>query len=99
MVEGETVQLNSDPRFLYAARRTRPVRELLGGIRRREGLLVLTGEIGTGKTMLCRAVLRNLGRKTFSSFVPDPFASREDLLKMLLIDFGVMSIQDLRPDP
>ena len=61
--------------------------------------LVLTGEIGTGKTTLCRAVLRNLGRKTYSSLVPDPFASREDLLKMLLIDFGVLSIQELTTGP
>ena len=45
--------------------------------------------------MLCQAVLKNLGRKTFSSFVPDPFASREDLLKTLLLDFGVLTIQEL----
>jgi type II secretory pathway predicted ATPase ExeA/cell division septation protein DedD len=88
--------LDSDPRFLYqSASHAATYENLLAGIRRREGMLVLTGEIGTGKTTLCRAVLRNLGRKTFSSFVPDPFASREDLLKMLLIDFGVMSIRDL----
>lgn len=88
--------LTSDPRFLYSSpSHAATFENLLAGIRRREGLLVLTGEIGTGKTTLCRAVLRNLGRKTFSSFVPDPFASREDLLKMLLIDFGVLSIQDL----
>ena len=92
--------LNSDPRFLYdSPSHAATYENLLGGIRRREGLLVLTGEIGTGKTTLCRAVLRNLGRKTFSSFVPDPFASREDLLKMLLIDFGVMSIEDLTIGP
>ena len=41
-------------------------------------------------------MLEQLDRKTFSAFVPDPFASREDLLKMLLIDFGVMSVDDLR---
>ena len=88
--------LDSDPRFLYPSPSyTATFENLLGGIRRREGLLVLTGEIGTGKTTLCRAVLRNLGRKTFSSFVADPFASREDLLKMLLLDFGVVSIQEL----
>ena len=92
--------LDSDPRFLYhSPSHAATFENLLGGIRRREGLLVLTGEIGTGKTTLCRAVLRNLGRKTFSSFVPDPFASREDLLKMLLIDFGVLSIQDLTTGP
>ena len=88
--------LNADPRFVYDSPMHGATRQgLLAGIRRREGLLVLTGEIGTGKTTLCRGVLRDLGRKTYSSLVPDPFVSREDLLKTLLIDFGVLSIQEL----
>ena len=88
--------LNADPRFVYDSAAYGVTKAgLLAGIRRREGLLVLTGEIGTGKTTLCRAALADLGRKTYSSMVPDPFASREDLLKMLLIDFGVLSIQEL----
>jgi type II secretory pathway predicted ATPase ExeA/cell division septation protein DedD len=88
--------LNADPRFVFDSPAYESTRKgLLAGIRRREGLVVLTGEIGTGKTTLCRSVLRDLGRNTYSSLVPDPFAAREDLLKMLLIDFGVMSIQDL----
>ena len=88
--------LNADSRFEFDSPTYRATRDsLFAGIRRREGLNVLTGEIGTGKTMLCRAVIRDLGRKTYSSIVPDPFASREDLLKMLLIDFGVLSIQEL----
>lgn len=92
--------LNTDPRFVYdSPTYTETSEGLLAGIRRREGLLVLTGEIGAGKTTLCHAVLRELGRKTYSSMVSDPFASREDLLKMLLIDFGVSSIQDLTSGP
>lgn len=92
--------LNADTRFVYDSPSYVATSErLLAGIRRREGLLVLTGEIGTGKTTLCRNVLRHLGRDTHSSQVPDPFASREDLLKMLLIDFGVLSIQELTAGP
>ena len=88
--------LNADLRFLFdSPSHAASLKALLDGIRRREGFVVLTGEIGTGKTMLCRAALRRLGKKTFSSFVPDPFSSREDLLKTLLIDFGVISIGDL----
>ena len=88
--------LSPDPRFLYRSpAHGSAFDELHAGIRRREGLIVLTGEIGTGKTTLCRAVLRQLDRRTFSSFVPDPFVSREDLLKALLVDFGVISIGDL----
>ncbi len=88
--------LSSDSRFFYQSRSHAPAFEdLLAGIRRRESLCALTGDIGTGKTTLCRAVLQNLDRKTFSAFVPDPFASREDLLKVLLMDFGVLSVDDL----
>ena len=57
---------------------------------------MLTGEVGTGKTTLCRAVLESLDQKTFAAFVPDPFLSREDLLKTLLVDFGVVSVDDIR---
>jgi type II secretory pathway predicted ATPase ExeA len=89
--------LSADPRFLYRSpKHASAFDELLHGIRRREGLVVLTGEIGTGKTTLIRSVLQNLDRRTFSAFVPDPFVSREDLLKMLLVDFGVVSIGDLK---
>jgi type II secretory pathway predicted ATPase ExeA len=92
--------LNADPRFVYhSPAYAETFAALLAGIRRREGLLVLTGEIGTGKTTLCRAVIRDLGRKTYSSLVPDPFASREDLLKMLLVDFGVVASRDLAAGP
>ena len=88
--------LSPDPRFLYRSTSHAPVlRDLVAAIRRREGLIVLTGDIGTGKTTLCRAVIEQLDRKTFTTFVPDPFVTREDLLKTMLIDFGVMSVDDL----
>ena len=89
--------LSADPRFLYRSPSHAPAfEELLAGIRRREGLIVLTGEIGMGKTTLIRSVLQHLDRRTFTAFIPDPFVSREDLLKMLLLDFGVVSITDLK---
>src|SRR5262245_10924107 len=88
--------LTSDARFFYQSRSHAPAfDDLLNAIRRRESLNVLTGDIGTGKTTLCRAVLDSLDRKTVSAFVPDPFASREDLLKILLVDFGVASVDDV----
>ena len=87
--------LSSDPAFFYGSRsHAKAFDDLQSGIRRRESLSVLTGDIGTGKTTLCRAVLKKLDQTTFSAFVPDPFASREDLLKVVLIDFGVVSADD-----
>ena len=89
--------LSTDPKFLYkSSAHTGTFEDLFLAIRRREGLIVLSGDIGTGKTTLCKAVLERLDRKTFTTFVPDPFVTRDDLLKMLLLDFGVMSVDDLK---
>jgi type II secretory pathway predicted ATPase ExeA len=89
--------LSADPRFLFKSRTHALTFDALrAGIRRREGIIVLTGEPGTGKTTLCRSVVAGLDRKTFCAFVPDPFVSREDLLRMLLIEFGVVSVDDVK---
>jgi len=70
--------LASDAAFFYKSTAHRAAFDALSaGIRRREGLIVLSGEIGIGKTTLCRAVLAQLDRKTFSTFVPDPFVTRK----------------------
>src|SRR4051794_952601 len=88
--------LTSDARFFYQSRSHAPAfDDLFNAIRRRESLNVLTGDTGTGKTTLCRAVLQSLDRKTFSAFIQDPFASREELLTVLLTDFGVASTHDV----
>jgi type II secretory pathway predicted ATPase ExeA len=87
--------LSADPRFLFKSRsHAVALTETVGAIHRREGLVVLSGEVGTGKTMLCRAVIDDLDRRTFSAFVADPFVSREDLLRLLLTEFGVTSEGD-----
>jgi type II secretory pathway predicted ATPase ExeA/cell division septation protein DedD len=89
--------LSADPRFFFQdGSRAAAFSDLLTGIRRREGILTLTGPIGSGKTTLCRTVLESLDRKTFSAFVPDPILTREDLLKSLLVDFGIVSIEEIR---
>jgi general secretion pathway protein A len=89
--------LSSDPRFFFSkSSHGTAFDKLAAGIRRREGILALTGEVGTGKTTLCRAVLQSLDERTFATIVPDPFLSREDLLKRLLIDFGIVSAESVR---
>lgn len=89
--------LSPDPRFFFSkSSHGIAFDTLVAGIRRREGILALTGEVGVGKTTLCRAVLHSLNQRAFAAFVPDPFLSREDLLKTLLIDFGIVSLNDIR---
>jgi general secretion pathway protein A len=56
----------------------------------------VTGDIGTGKTTLCRALLEQIDRRTFSALVLNPFLSEDDLLKLILQDFGVVSREDMK---
>lgn len=92
--------ITPDPEFLYRTpSHERALDQLLRGIHRREGFMVLTGDIGTGKTMLCRALVERLGRRTFSALVLNPFVSEEELLRIILQDFGVLSRQELRRGP
>ena len=96
-LKAKPFSLSTDPRSLYKSpAHSAVLDDLLSAIRRREGIIVLTGEMGTGKSTLCRAALYQLDRKTFTTFVPDPHLSREDLLRMLLVDFGEVSVDDLR---
>jgi general secretion pathway protein A len=69
---------------------------LLVGLRRREGLLLLTGETGTGKTTLCRAVIESLGQRTFSAMVLNPYMAGPEVLRVILRDFGLVSRDEIR---
>ena len=89
--------LTPDPKFLYKSQSHAGAFELLQyAIRRREGFVVITGDIGTGKTTLCRAVLEQIDRNTFTALVLNPFLSEEDLLKRILLDFGVVSREEVK---
>jgi general secretion pathway protein A len=91
---------STDPRFFYhSAEHDRASQDLLNAIRRRERVVVLTAAPGAGKTMLCRAVIEEIDRRTLTSLVMEPFVSAEDLLKTVLIDFGVISGDDLTREP
>src|SRR5580692_3382052 len=84
--------LAPNPRFLFeSASHAAALAQVTYALERREPLVVITGEIGTGKTLLCRTVLQRLERKTFLSIISDPLLDRDDLLKQLLQDFGVIS--------
>jgi general secretion pathway protein A len=89
--------LTPDPKYLYRSQSHANAFELLQyAIRRREGFVVVTGDIGTGKTTLCRALLEQIDRTTFTALVLNPFLSEEDLLKRILLDFGVISREELK---
>jgi general secretion pathway protein A len=89
--------LTPDPRFLYRSEsHEEAITLLLQAIRRKEGFIVLTGDIGTGKTTICRALLEQLDTSTFTSLVLNPFLSVEELVREVLLDFGVLSREAVR---
>ena len=62
--------LTPDPKRLYKSESHGNAFDLLQyAIRRREGFVVITGDIGTGKTTLCRAILEQLDHRTFTALV------------------------------
>jgi general secretion pathway protein A len=89
--------LTPDPRFLYRSEsHEEAITLLLQAIRRKEGFIVLTGDIGTGKTTICRALMEQLDTATFTSLILNPFLSVEELLREVLLDFGVVSRDAVR---
>src|SRR6266567_2749485 len=89
--------LTPDPKYLYRSQSHASAFDLLQyAVRRREGFAVITGDIGTGKTTLCRALLEQIDRTTFTALVLNPFLSEEDLLKRILQDFGIISREELK---
>jgi type II secretory pathway predicted ATPase ExeA len=84
--------LAPNPKFMFESEsHAKALAQVAYALERREPLVVITGEIGAGKTLLCRTVLQRVKRKTFVSVINDPQLERDDLLKHLLQDFGVIS--------
>jgi len=84
--------LTPDPKYLYRSESHANAFELLQyAIERREGFVVITGDIGTGKTTLCRALLEHTDPRTFTALLLNPFLSEEDLLTAILQDLGILS--------
>jgi general secretion pathway protein A len=89
--------LTPNPRFVFPSQsHERAMGTLLHGLARREGLMLVTGDIGCGKTTLCRRLLAQLPPRTFISVILNPFLTAEDLLKQVLVDFGLVSNADIR---
>jgi general secretion pathway protein A len=82
--------LNPDPHFLFPSERHRDAfRYLLYGIKTREGFIEVIGDVGTGKTLLCRSLLALLGDDVKSALILNPPYSDVEFFEYLMRDLGI----------
>ncbi len=82
--------ITPDPRFLYLSPYHKEAYDhVMYGIKARKGFIELTGEVGSGKTTLCRAVLANLDNTVETALILNPSLTETQLLRAMLNDFGL----------
>jgi len=82
--------ITPDPRFLFFSRRHQEAFDhLLFGIRERKGFIQLTGEVGTGKTTVCRRLLEELGPNYKTALILNPFLTAGQLLRAIALELGL----------
>src|SRR5436190_16499376 len=83
--------ITPNPRFLYlSAKHHEALNHLLYGIRERKGFVQLTGEVGAGKTTLCRALLEHLPPEQFSTaLILNPVLHPDQMMAAIATEFGL----------
>lgn len=85
--------ITPDPRYLFFSEQHREAfNHLLFGIQQRKGFIQLTGEVGSGKTTLCRAMLTQLGPEYVTALVLNPIFSESQLMRVILKEFGIKEV-------
>ena len=82
--------LTPNPRFLFLAESHREaLAHLLYGLEQGEGFIVVSGEVGTGKTTICRTLLERLGVETELAFLFNPSGTADEMLQSVNEEFGL----------
>jgi general secretion pathway protein A len=81
-----------DPRFLFPSPHHREaLAHLQYGVKARRGFVVITGEVGTGKTTLVHTLLNGLDSSTKTAVIFSTYLTAKDLLRLLIADFDIAS--------
>ena len=82
--------LTPDPRFLFlSSRHEEALNHLLYGIHERKGFIEFTGKVGSGKTVLCRALLEQLDDTVSTALIFNSYLTRSELLETICREFGL----------
>ncbi len=82
--------LTPNPRFLFhSVKHREAINHLLYGIRERKGFVQLTGEVGAGKTTLCRSLLEQLDSRFSTALLLTPVLDPQELVKAIAAEFGL----------
>jgi general secretion pathway protein A len=82
--------ITPDPKFLYLSpTHQEALQHLLYGLQERKGFIVLVGEVGCGKTTLCRRLLNELeGSHWDTALILNPRVNETEMLKAILRELG-----------
>ncbi len=82
--------ITPDPRFLFFSDKHREAfNHVLFGIRERKGFIQITGEVGAGKTTVCRAILSELGPAYRTALILNPTVTSTQLIRAILAELGL----------
>jgi len=82
--------ITPNPRFLfYSAKHREAYNHLLYGIRERKGFVQITGEVGAGKTTLCRALLEEISGSFTTALILNPALDADLLIKAICMEYGL----------
>src|SRR3954464_11969966 len=84
--------ITPDTSFFFSSQASQQaLNTLLVATRSGEGFIKITGEVGTGKTMLCRQLLRSLGDEFQTAYLPNPYLTPLGLLQELAEELGAQT--------
>src|SRR6188474_1286079 len=89
--------LTPDPKFYFRSRsHARAFDALSAAIARRESVMLVLGDLGVGKTTLCRTLLDLQERESRAALVGNALLSPDDLLRLMLQDLGAMTKDEIQ---
>ena len=89
-LKSKPFQISSDPDFMWLEEKHKEALATLKyGVLDNKGFLLLTGDVGTGKTTLINSLIQSLSDDIICTSVPDPSLSKLDFFNYIASSFGI----------